>query len=159
MITMPNGDMVKPIRPGPGTAPHPFVSIEDAIGDLLRFDWWVFPVLLSLLWTHLCVCRKRPGQGGLNGRGGVPSLVCDHKKPHCGYQGRVGYHCEPRTVYQKEARVKESMDLQHFTKTVKARKVDRLVYPRGAKFSTTNVMWLCRVLAIPMNPGADYRST
>lgn len=89
-----------------------------------------------LWYTHVLgfVCRKRPGQlvmngrhDHVNGRGGVPSLVCDHKKPHCGYQGRVGYHCEPRTAYQKEARAKESTDLQHFTKTVKAKKVDRCV--------------------------------
>lgn len=40
-ITMPNGDIIRPIRPGPGTAPHPFVSIEDAIGDLPKFDWYV----------------------------------------------------------------------------------------------------------------------
>ncbi|KXN85700.1 DNA (cytosine-5)-methyltransferase 1A [Leucoagaricus sp. SymC.cos] len=123
IITMPNGDFVKPIRPGPGTAPHPFVSIDDAISDLPRFDW------------------QQPGMNGRNeqGRPGIPSLVCEHKKPYCGYQGRVGYHCEPRTTYQKEAREKESVDLQHFTKTVKAKKVDR-------------------VLAIPLDPGADYRS-
>ncbi|KAF9444348.1 S-adenosyl-L-methionine-dependent methyltransferase [Macrolepiota fuliginosa MF-IS2] len=131
LITMPNGDIVNPIQPGPGTAPHPFVSIEDAIGDLPRFDW------------------KRPGQKNNErnrarqltddvGRG-VPGLICNHKATHCGYKGRVDYHCEPRTAYQKAAREKESKDLQHFTKTVKARKVDR-------------------VLAIPMNPGADYRS-
>lgn len=71
--------------------------------------------------------RKRPGsQRRDNGSAsGVPALVCEHKQSYCGYKGRVEYHCEPRTVYQKAAREKESTDLQHFTKTVKARKVDR----------------------------------
>ncbi|KAJ3571618.1 hypothetical protein NP233_g3648 [Leucocoprinus birnbaumii] len=125
-MTMPNGDIIRPIRTNVGTAPHPFVSIEDAIGDLPKFDW------------------KRPGQVRRNGRDerereGVPVVVCDYKKPHCGYQGRVEYQFEPKTSYQRDARVKESNDLQHYTKTVKARKVDRVV-------------------AIPLRPGADYRS-
>lgn len=55
--------------------------------------------------------------------------MCDRKESYCGYKGHVEYHCGPRTAYQKAAREKESKDLQHFTKTVKAKKVDRYVFP------------------------------
>jgi DNA (cytosine-5)-methyltransferase 1 len=33
------GDVIKPIRIQNGTAPHPMVTIKDAIGDLPNFDW------------------------------------------------------------------------------------------------------------------------
>ena len=38
-IHFPNGHVIQPIRALRGTAPLPFVSIKDAIGDLPRFDW------------------------------------------------------------------------------------------------------------------------
>jgi len=72
--------------------------------------------------------RKRPGETRRNdqGRENIPTFVCDDKKSHCGYEGRdVRYHYEPKTSYQRDSRKKESTDLQHYTKTVKARKVDR----------------------------------
>lgn len=37
-----DGKPIRPIRTDRGTAPHAFVTIDDAIGDLLRFDWYVF---------------------------------------------------------------------------------------------------------------------
>lgn len=40
-IELTNGDSIEPIRTMSGTAPHTFVSVEDAIGDLPRFDWYV----------------------------------------------------------------------------------------------------------------------
>lgn len=134
LIRMPNGDIVKTIRPGPGTAPHPFISIEDAIGDLPRFDWCVLAsqllgggIFSSFNEGLTTPNRKSPGpkRRDNSSASGVPALVCEHKQSYCGYKGRVEYHCEPRTMYQKAAREKESTDLQHFTKTVKARKVDR----------------------------------
>jgi DNA (cytosine-5)-methyltransferase 1 len=82
----------------------------------------------------LFVCRKRPGPTRRSRdditRRDIPALVCEHKRAHCGYEGRKEYECEPRTKYQKDARQKETADLQHFTKTVKARKVDRYVFRR-----------------------------
>jgi len=33
-------DKISPIRTAHGTAPHRFVTIEDAISDLPRFDWY-----------------------------------------------------------------------------------------------------------------------
>lgn len=33
------GPPIKPIQTNNGTAPHPFVTIDDAISDLPRFDW------------------------------------------------------------------------------------------------------------------------
>jgi len=129
VITLPNGDPVKSVRTVTGTAPHPSISIEDAIGDLLRFDWYV--IFGSKCWSVHALrmeIRKRPGATRRNDRGreNIPAFVCDDKKSRCGYEGRdVGYHHEPKTSYQRDSRKKESTDLQHYTKTVKARKVDR----------------------------------
>jgi DNA (cytosine-5)-methyltransferase 1 len=41
-IKLPNEDKIRPIRTANGTAPHPFVTIGDAISDLPRFDWYAF---------------------------------------------------------------------------------------------------------------------
>ena len=38
-IRFPNGDIARAVRAEPGTAPFKFVSIDDAISDLPRFDW------------------------------------------------------------------------------------------------------------------------
>jgi DNA (cytosine-5)-methyltransferase 1 len=39
-IKLPIGEVIRPIRTAMGTAPHPFVTVGDAIGDLARFDWY-----------------------------------------------------------------------------------------------------------------------
>lgn len=52
IIKFPLGDQIQPIRSKPGTAPLPMVTIDDAIGDLPRFDWYVIqlnPVLRNLI--------------------------------------------------------------------------------------------------------------
>lgn len=36
-----DGEPIRTIRTNRGTAPHAFITIDDAIGDLLRFDWHV----------------------------------------------------------------------------------------------------------------------
>src|SRR5216683_1260097 len=38
-IRFPNHDIARPVRAEAGTAPYKFVTIDDAIGDLPRFDW------------------------------------------------------------------------------------------------------------------------
>lgn len=38
-IHLTNGDDIVPIRTVRGTAPYHFVTVDDAIGDLPRFDW------------------------------------------------------------------------------------------------------------------------
>jgi DNA (cytosine-5)-methyltransferase 1 len=38
-IRFPNDDIVLPVRAEAGTAPFKFVTIDDAISDLPRFDW------------------------------------------------------------------------------------------------------------------------
>ena len=41
-ISLPNGSTIEPIRTMVGTAPHHFVTVDDAIGDLPRFNWCVW---------------------------------------------------------------------------------------------------------------------
>lgn len=38
-IRLPTGDTIRPIQTTNGVAPHPYVTIDDAISDLPRFDW------------------------------------------------------------------------------------------------------------------------
>jgi site-specific DNA-cytosine methylase len=40
-ISLSNGCTIEPIRTMAGTAPHHFVTVDDAIGDLPRFNWRV----------------------------------------------------------------------------------------------------------------------
>ncbi|KAF8644239.1 hypothetical protein AX16_008594 [Volvariella volvacea WC 439] len=124
--------VIKPIRTTPGTAAHPHVNIDDAIGDLPRFDWQ-HPKPTQQTSTQ----REEARQRKLNN---IPALDCDRKKKFCGFKGSmVPYHHEPITPYQVRARRNATMDLQHYTKCLLPEKVKR-------------------VIAIPLAPGADYRS-
>ena len=42
-VRFPNGDIARAVHAEPGTAPFRFVSIDDAISDLPRFDWCAVP--------------------------------------------------------------------------------------------------------------------
>lgn len=44
------GPPVRPVRTDNGTAPHPSVTIDDAISDLPRFDWYTY--------SHICAWDK-----------------------------------------------------------------------------------------------------
>ncbi|KAJ7610870.1 S-adenosyl-L-methionine-dependent methyltransferase [Roridomyces roridus] len=122
---------VNPVRTTRGTMAHPSVSIEDAIGDLPPFDWKhpnrkkADPKLQNLV-------KRRKDEG-------IPVVKCDYEKPHCGYEGVVQYKYEPRTSYQREAREHATEDLQHFTRCLLPKTVERVV-------------------TVPLEVGADFRS-
>ena len=44
-VRFPNGDIARTVRAEAGTAPFKFVTIDDAISDLPRFDWYAGPPL------------------------------------------------------------------------------------------------------------------
>ncbi|KAJ7109832.1 S-adenosyl-L-methionine-dependent methyltransferase [Mycena epipterygia] len=118
------------VRTTRGTMPHPSVSIEDAIGDLPQFDW------------------KHPNPKGANpslrqlqnqrAQKGIPAYGCDRDKTHCGYEGMVEYEHEPRTSFQMQARERPTENIQHFTRCLLPKTVERVV-------------------TIPLEPGADFR--
>ncbi|CAA7265858.1 unnamed protein product [Cyclocybe aegerita] len=121
---------VIPVRATRGTAAHPFVTVEDAIGDLPRFDW-----------NH-----PRPDREPLDKRdkrrrraATVPSFECKVSEQHCGFKGRIGYYSEPKTTFQHTARLNPTTDIQHYTKCLIPKKVERVV-------------------SIPLKTGADYIS-
>lgn len=116
-------EWIRPIRAANGTAPHPFVTIDDAISDLPRFDWCVTDVVLGLKAAR-SESRKSP-KSSSTGRRGVPQKMCDPAVKHCGYSGVVQYHHEVKTSYQAAARLKGAKNLQHFTRTFKPEKVNR----------------------------------
>lgn len=45
--------IIRPIRTTKGTAAHPFVTIESAIGDLPRFDWYFFLLAVMTILSYL----------------------------------------------------------------------------------------------------------
>ncbi|RDB29208.1 DNA (cytosine-5)-methyltransferase 3 [Hypsizygus marmoreus] len=129
-IKFPIGDNICPVRRDNGTAPHPFVTIDDAIGDLPRFDW-KHPKLQNESAAKQREFRDRERE--------IPALPCKYNTPHCGYEGKnVPYHHAPRTSYQLAARAKPTADIQHFTRCLLPKKVERVV-------------------SIPLAANADYR--
>ncbi|KAG1839477.1 S-adenosyl-L-methionine-dependent methyltransferase [Suillus tomentosus] len=128
-IDLPIGHHIRPILTQPGYAPHQFVSIDDAISDLPRFDW----------------VNPRPPRDPAKRREEreraqtIPPKKCKKDRPWCGYFGaNVEYEHEPMTAFQKWCREEPSQDLQQYTRTYEAIKVERVV-------------------SIPMRAGADYR--
>ncbi|KDR85517.1 hypothetical protein GALMADRAFT_218616 [Galerina marginata CBS 339.88] len=121
---------ISPIRMAHGTALHRVVTIEDAIGDLPRFDW-KHPKPRS---EKPEVQKKREKRLRI-----IPSIECKTSEPYCGFSGQIGYHMNPQTRYQKSARLIPTTDIQHYTKVLLPRKVER-------------------VLNIPLKAGADYRN-
>ncbi|KAK0466328.1 S-adenosyl-L-methionine-dependent methyltransferase [Desarmillaria tabescens] len=120
IIKLSNGDSITPIRTTNGTASHRCVTIGDAISDLPRYDY------------------KHPIPGKHVDRG-IKSLHCKSTDARCGYEGKIPYHHAPSTRYQKEARKNATSNLQHFTRPLKEKIVERIVN-------------------IPLSANADYRS-
>lgn len=128
-INLPIGHHIRPIWTQTGYAPHQFVTIDDAISDLPRFDW----------------ANPRPPRDPARRREEreraqtIPIKKCKKDRPWCGYSGEdVEYEHEPTTAFQKWCREEPSKDLQQYTRTYEAIKVERVV-------------------SIPMRAGADYR--
>jgi len=96
-----------------GTAPHHFVTVDDAIGDLPRFHW------------------RNPGKERArekdDRRSRFPSIVCDNTLAKCGPRDPVEYYYEPNTYFQQQCREKQPQRLQHFTRTYGKQKVERVV--------------------------------
>ncbi|KAF8215788.1 S-adenosyl-L-methionine-dependent methyltransferase [Mycena galopus ATCC 62051] len=122
---------VTPIRTSRGRAPHASVSIEEAIGDLPSWDW-KHPEKTSASASVKKLINDRK-------RRNIPVYECDHKKAHCGPEGVVAYRHEPRTSFQRQARERPTLDLQHFTRCLLPKTVERVV-------------------TIPLEPGADFRA-
>jgi site-specific DNA-cytosine methylase len=51
-IKLPVGHHIRPIWTRNGYAPHQFVTIDDAISDLPRFDWYSRTTLYCAVFTH-----------------------------------------------------------------------------------------------------------
>ncbi|KAH8997167.1 S-adenosyl-L-methionine-dependent methyltransferase [Lactarius hatsudake] len=134
-VHFPNGDIARAVHAEVGTAPFRFVSIDDAISDLPRFDW-KNPSLNRLSAQKRAEARERAER--------VPALRCDQTKKHIGFEGPVSgaglrYHHAPRTSFQAWCRRRRTEDLQHFTRALKPATVERVVN-------------------IPLIARADYRS-
>ncbi|OJA18063.1 hypothetical protein AZE42_05415 [Rhizopogon vesiculosus] len=128
-IKLPVGHHIRPIWTRTGYAPHRFVTIDDAISDLPRFDW-VNPR------PPTDPARRQEERERART---IPLKKCKKDRPWCGYSGRdVPYKHDPTTALQKWCRQEPSKDLQHYTRTYEPIKVERVVN-------------------IPMEANADYR--
>ncbi|TFK68239.1 S-adenosyl-L-methionine-dependent methyltransferase [Pluteus cervinus] len=128
-IKLPSKVEIEPIRTMTGTAPHAMVTVEDAIGDLPKFDWkHPFPRQL----TQVTINQNK--QRAVY----VPAFACNTKEPYCGFTGAPEYEHRPITSFQAHVRKVATTDLQQFTKCVVPKKV-------------------ARVVVVPITPDADYR--
>ncbi|KAH9486450.1 DNA (cytosine-5)-methyltransferase 1 [Psilocybe cubensis] len=127
-------DVIAPIRMAHGTARNRCVTIKDAIGDLPRFDW-----LRNLKHPSPDTEDKKRKDARRRRAREVAAVDCNVKDTYSGFSGKIGYHIDPKTRYQKQARLKETIDIQHYTRCLLPRKVER-------------------VLCIPLKAGADYMS-
>src|ERR1700683_1609116 len=109
------------------------------------------------------MCRKNPGKERAHGEDGVgphiQSIECDNTLAKCGPRDPVEYHYEPNTYFQERCRAKRPARLQQFTRTYAKNKVERyalIVYKsQDSSLTFTNNV---RVVNIPLDPHADYRS-
>ncbi|TCD63769.1 hypothetical protein EIP91_004952 [Steccherinum ochraceum] len=130
------GSLPRPLAPinAATKAAHRLVTVEDAIGDLPRFDWRSpkRPTQPS---------RTIPHPTNPSTQLTVPSLPCNKARAFCGYHGSSAvYHHPPRTAFQQRCRESGQLkDLQHYTRVLKEQVVERVVN-------------------IPMRPKADYRT-
>ncbi|KAG9313921.1 S-adenosyl-L-methionine-dependent methyltransferase [Chiua virens] len=122
-IKFPDGITLNPIITIPGVALHGYVSIHDAISDLPKFEWKHPNKVLS---------RRQMEEHRVK--------ECRDKDAWCGYDGSdVEYEHEPCTTFQARCRIRPTRDIQQYTRTYDAKKVERVV-------------------EIPVKADADYRS-
>jgi DNA (cytosine-5)-methyltransferase 1 len=95
-----------------------------------------------------CEIRKREAK--------IHTIECKSSSPYCGFQGVVEYEHEARTTYQAAARARPTKDLQHFTKCLPPKKVERLVNCYHKYCISTQIL-LYSVVSIPLSANADYR--
>lgn len=159
MITMPNGDPVKPVRTITGTAPHPSISIEDAIGDLLRFDWYV-----SRYW-YIHALRMEIGNDLVKREemieaGKMYLHSCVIIKTHVVVMKVVVWDI----IVSQRRRIREIREQRRVLICNIIRRRLRRGKLIGKSFLFSKVRWkhcsfvVDSVLAIPMKPGADFRS-
>ncbi|KAI9510780.1 S-adenosyl-L-methionine-dependent methyltransferase [Russula earlei] len=129
-VRFPNGDIAQAVHAEAGTAPFKFVTIDDAISDLPRFDW-MNPNLRRLPAQKENEACQRAVH--------IPVFLCDQEKPYVGIRGAAKYQHAPRTTFQVWCRKDGTKDLQHVTRTLKPATVERVVN-------------------IPLTARADYRS-
>ena len=139
-VRFPNGDIARVVRAEAGTAPFKFVTIDDAISDLPRFDWCAgsssisYDVVSLIRHPFKCKYRLNPSLSRLSSQKRnearlravhIPVLECDPEKPYVGVKGEVKYYHAPRTTFQVWCRKGRTEDLQHFTRTLKPATVER----------------------------------
>ena len=155
-VRFPNDDIAWPVRAEAGTAPFKFVTIDDAISDLPRFNWCEsFHSQCSLLHRlsddlsriKKTYSRINPSLSRLPAQKQnevrqravhIPAFECDEEKPYVGFSGAARYHDAPRTTFQAWCRENQTEDLQHFTRTLKATTVERYALPAHGKYGCTD---------------------
>lgn len=135
MIKFPHGLTVKPINTESGVLPFNFVSVDDAISDLPRFDWCVYKIFLNM--SLICLVRRNPKNPNERTRRDpetqevIVAVARDRGNPYCG-PPRPRYRHTPRTLFQQRARqpkpeareddgndINDARNIQHFTRILK----------------------------------------
>lgn len=134
-IKMPHQLILDPINTASGIALFNSVTVDDAISDLPRFDWYVFnQMLISRVNPYR---RRNPHKHEVSRQDpqtntSIPVIDCNREKGFCGPK-RTPYYHEPRTLFQRNVRQPKLLtsqenvvderaageELQHFTRVLK----------------------------------------
>lgn len=142
------GDVVRPIRTASGIVPLPFVTINDAISDLKRWDWlghslfYLFSRLtitvLHRVNPHRSYRQTAQDRQELETRRHIEQVRSHYGDESCGIGG-AEYEHEPRSAFQARCRKKPTEELQHVTQCLPDDVIER-------------------TLNIPLEAGANYKS-
>ncbi|THH10396.1 hypothetical protein EW145_g1368 [Phellinidium pouzarii] len=153
-IKFPNGDIVAPIDTASGIAPLPFVTVEDAISDLKRWDW-----------ENPHKIYKRNERDRLESRD-VLQIKSHPGDSSCGLVGNIKYEHPPRSAFQARSRRNSIEDIQHITPCFKEdiiESVANIPLEAGANYRSLNskpLLWQWHVMnPSSANAKSGYRTT
>ncbi|PPQ99529.1 hypothetical protein CVT24_005319 [Panaeolus cyanescens] len=139
---------INPISVLDGKTAHPFVSIEAAIDDLLKFDFeHPSPKKLTAEQRKTLENRKKKAM--------IATVKCEKDDKYWGFSGQLRYQTPPMTSYQKRARVKDTKDIQHYVLPMPLHVAEKYIYALNCFILI--FIGRDRVIHIPLRPDADYR--
>ncbi|KAJ2653888.1 hypothetical protein IWW40_000172 [Coemansia sp. RSA 1250] len=149
-INLPDGTVYAPFAHFNGNAPHHSITVEDAIGDLPKFEF-LNPALVypedearNVDWPQYVAVS------------GQPTDIPGDFDGSCGYVGHMEmqYSNQPMSEFQRLRRRKDQVCLPSADPSY-GELIDTLFNHVSRKFNAVNVERICRVV---MEPGKDHSS-
>lgn len=142
-----------------GIAPHRHITIEDAIGDLWPFDWYLVSSTIPHFYIEP-ICRCLGDEPRTSSR--WPLVRCQDGMPFYGppFTPSEYYH-EATNTFQEQCRARPSEDLQHFTARYPESTVERYVLAvllPHHRIPSLTCTYSIRAILVDLQPGADFSS-